>query len=50
MQATLKEVNGALVEERERCANLTSKVKELEFALEDKELSLKEKQVCSIYI
>ena len=50
MQATLKEVNGALVEERERCANLTSEVKELEFALDDKELSLKENQVCSIYI
>ena len=50
MQATLKEVNGALVAKRERCAYLTSKVKELEFPLEDKELSLKEKQVCSIYI
>ena len=50
MQATLKEVNAALVEERERCANLTSKVKEFEVALEDEALSLKEKQVCSIYI
>ena len=48
MQATLKEVTGTLVEERERCANLTSKVKELEFALDDKELSLKENQFLTI--